>query len=457
MKKLKKLLVLMISLLLFPLTANAASGNISVSGSSTAVVGNKVTVTVTLSSSTLIGSWQMSLDYDSNYLQLTGSTAEEGGNRMAASSSSGTKKKTYTFTFKTLKKGKTNVKVSSYLAYAFSDLSQISLSQSGKSINIITQAELEASYSKDNNLKGLKVENFEITPEFNKDVLEYSAVVPENTKEINIIASLNDRKASVSGAGTKEVTSGVNTFDIVVRAENGSTKTYKLNVEVKDANPINVEINKNNYTVVKIKENLPAINSFEESTVKINEFEIPAYYNDKIKLTLVGLKSTDGTVKLYKYKNDKYEEYVEINSGTLQITPTKITNVLDGYKRKEILIDGVKIEALVVKDNSKFALIYGINVINGKEGFYSYNIQSKNILQYDSEMINLLKDKNQDYMYVLYVAAGLVGLSLIIIIALISSNGKKNKLIKKYLEIQNNKENNSSNQIKEDKKKINKE
>lgn len=64
-KKIKRLLLL-VALTIIPLQVNAASANVSVSGSSTAVVGNKITLTVKLSSGTSIGSWQMMLDYGEN-------------------------------------------------------------------------------------------------------------------------------------------------------------------------------------------------------------------------------------------------------------------------------------------------------------------------------------------------------------------------------------------------------
>ena len=59
MKKIKYFIITIISLLIIPLGVNAASGTIKVTGSSQVVVGNKITLTVKLSSSTKIGSWQM--------------------------------------------------------------------------------------------------------------------------------------------------------------------------------------------------------------------------------------------------------------------------------------------------------------------------------------------------------------------------------------------------------------
>ncbi len=129
MKKIKYFIIVVISLFIIPLTVNAASGTIKVtSTTSRVVVGNKITFTVTLSSLTPMISWEMDLNYDRNYLELVSTNSEGNGTRMVSSSASGTTKKTYTFTFKTKKTGSTTVKVDTYDAYAFDDLSKINLS-----------------------------------------------------------------------------------------------------------------------------------------------------------------------------------------------------------------------------------------------------------------------------------------------------------------------------------------
>jgi len=309
-KKIKILLLAICCLVVMPFECLASSANINVTGTSTAVVGNKVTVTVTLSSSTKIGSWQMNLNYDKSYLQLTNSTAEAGGTGIAGYDAKGLNKKTYTFTFKTLKTGSTKVSVGSYLAYDYNTMDEMSLTANSKMIKIITQQELEASYSKDNNLASLDVEGFLLSPSFEKDVTEYAVVVPEDTKSIKISAKARDGKASVSGTGEKEVTSGTNNFEITVRAENGSEKVYKINVEVKDANPINANVDGNLYTVVKIKDYLPSLNTYQDHTILIEDMEIPAYKNDNTGLVLVGLKDSAGEISLFIYdENDgSYKE-----------------------------------------------------------------------------------------------------------------------------------------------------
>ena len=312
MKKITMIFLAIICLVLMPLNTMAASGSISVTSSSTAVVGNKITVTVTLSSSTSIGSWQMDLNYDKAYLQLTGSTAEGGGTRMVNSSATGTKKKSYTFTFKALKSGSTRVSVSSYLAYAYTDISEMSLTSGSKTIKIMTQQELEASYSKDNTLKDLSVEGYQLDKEFNKDTLEYTIIVPTGTTSVKVTATKNDSTASVSGDGEVDVTEGLNTIPIVVTAQNGDQKTYNLIVNVEDQNPINVKVDNDDYVVVKNSSQLTAPPTFSENKTTINNIEVPSFINDATGITLVGLKDNTGNIGLYIYENNVYTKYKEM-------------------------------------------------------------------------------------------------------------------------------------------------
>ncbi len=439
MKRIKKIFMAMLIGLLFPCIVNAASGSINIASSSTVVVGNKVTVTVTISSGTKMGSWQMSLNYDKSYLQLTNSTARDGGTFMIDyAEDPGVLKKTYTFTFKTLKSGTTKLSVDGYRAYVSSDLSALNLSANTKQIRIITQAELEASYSKNNNLSALEVEGFTLTPEFKTDVLEYSVVVPENTKEVNIKATVQDKRASVNGIGTQAVNPGANKFSVVVRAQSGAEKTYVINVEVKDENPINVAVNGKNYTVVKIKENLPAANLYAETTININGFEIPAYKNDNTNLVLVGLKDEEGNISLYIYNKDKneYQEYNEIGVNKITIYPLTSNEEIKGYKKDTITINGVKVDGYYYTKDSDYVIIYGINVETGDKGFYMYDKKMQSLIKYNDEYIIDLNKKIELYSYIIIGFSGVFILMIIIMISLAkkkSGKQKKQKPIEKEI------------------------
>ncbi len=429
MRKIKVILISLFCLLVIPKTVFAASGKINVSGTSTVVVGNNVTVTVTLSSSTLIGSWEMSLNYDKNYLQLRSATSESNGIRMAASTATGVKSKSYTFTFKTLKKGSTSVSVGGYLAYAYADLSEISLSSNSKKINIITQAELEASYSKNNNLASLGVEGFTLTPEFNANTLEYSVIVPEDTKNVNITGTVQDKKASITGVGVQQVNQGNNKFLVTVKAENGSEKTYTINVDVKDENPIEVTVGDKKYTVVKIKENLPIVSLYNEYSIKINEFDIPAYKNDYTGLVLVGLKDNEGNISLFIYddENNSYKEYSELKSSQITIYPLKPEENIEGYKKGNVKIQDIDVEGFYLNEDSDFFVIYGVNVETGDKGFYMYDKKMQTLIKYNDELSSLLSEKIKLYTYIIIGFISLSVVMLIIIIVLVCKKGKKKK------------------------------
>lgn len=435
MKKIKILLLGLVCALLIPIEANAASGSIGVSGSSTAVVGNKITITVTLSSGTSIGSWQMDLNYDKNYLQLTASTAEGGGTRMVNSSATGVKKKTYTFTFKALKSGSTRVSVSSYLAYAFVDMSEISLSDSSKSIKIMTQQELEATYSKDNNLKSLSVEGYELDKEFNKDTLEYIVNVPTGTKSVKIKATENDSKASVSGDGEVTVTEGLNTIPIVVTAQNGSSKTYTLTINVEDQNPINVTIDNKNYTVVKNEELLTAPLTFTDAKITINDIEIPAFTNTISDITLVGLKDEQGNIKLFVYNNGKYSKFNEMNLKSYLLIPVAFDKKLDLIKTS-VTINGEEMEAYKYSEKSDFVIINAKNLEDGTTNLYLYDTKNNTASLYDETFINETNETLRNYTFVIVAFAGALLLMFIVIFSLLHSLKKKQKKINKFIEKQ---------------------
>ena len=439
MKRIKMLLVGLICALFMPSVVNAASGSISVSGASSAVVGNRVTITVTLSSSTPIGSWQMDLNYDREYLQLVSSSAEAGGTAMVNSSASGTRSKSYTFVFKTLKTGSTRVSVSSYLAYAYSDLSQLDLSTSSKTIRIMTQEELEATYSKNNNLKDITVtvgeETYELDPEFNSDTLEYSVTVPTGTTLVQVEATRSDSTASVDGDGEIEVTEGLNTIPIVVTAQNGEEKTYTLVVNVEDQNPINVTVDGESFTVVKSATLLTAPASYTETTVQIDGFDIPAFVNEAIGYTLVGLKDESGNVSLYRYLDGDYSLYNEFNTKSYTLVPVSFTEELD-YIKTTVEINGVTVDAYKYSEDSNLVIINALNLEAGEESLYLYDPKDGAVILFDDSFIKEANQTIEYYSYVILAFGGAIFLMLILIFALLHSTKKKQKKINQFIEKQ---------------------
>lgn len=428
----KRILILFsfICMVILPFQVNAASANISVSGSSTAMVGSTVTVNVNLSSSTPMGSWQFLVNYDSSMLQLS-----SGNVRVAdyTSVSGGEKSKSYTLKFKTLKSGTTKVSVGSYIVYAY-DESEMSVTGGSKSIKIMSQAELEATYSKNNNLSSIKVDDYELTPAFDKNTTDYKVTVPSNVEKVNVSATAEDRKSKISGTGEIEVAEGENKVELIVTAENGSTKKYNVVINVEDDNPIQVEVDKKKYSVVKRASSLTKPDLFEETKVKIGEVEVPGFINQTSKITLVGLKDEGGNISLFIYKNNKYQKFNEIKSDSLSIIFTEMKNVPTNYKKTTTKINDQDVVAYKLS-GEKLLLVYGINLATGKENYYTYDTSLKTLQIFDKDKYEARIKEEKTNKYIIYAMSGLVLFTIIFLILIISKNSK----LKKMLSLKNDK------------------
>lgn len=92
--------------------------------------------------------------------------------------------------------------------------------------------------SPNNKLASLEVAGYSLTPTFSQDRESYDLIVNPSTDRIAVNAVAADSKASVNGAGTVALQSGNNTVSIEVRAENGSVRTYRLNVVRQGSAPV---------------------------------------------------------------------------------------------------------------------------------------------------------------------------------------------------------------------------
>ena len=455
MKKIKRLSILIVSLL-FTITVDAATAKITVSTSkSQVVVGNTFTVTTKISGSGL-GSWQWTLNYDTKKFKLV-----SGGN-VFFFSESGENQKSKTWTLKAIAKGSGTISVKAAGAFAYKDESTMKVTTNSKTVKVITQAELEASYSKDNNLKSLSVEGLKLEPEFNKDTTDYKVTAESNTTEIKINATKSDSKADLSGTGTFKVTEGENKFTITVEAENGSIKKYNITVNVTDPNPITASINDKNYTVVKRESNLTKPEDYEKTEITINESKVPAFYNEVNNFTLVGLKDENGDISLFLYdkETNTFSEYKEIKLDQIKLYPLSIDKEIDNYKLTKIKINDIEFDALML-DNSDYAVIHAQNMNNGTSDYYTYDTKTNTVIRYTDETLKPLKDKITKYEKMIILLCGETLLIFFILICILIAkirNTKKRKLMHKMMlkqkeqELKEQEEKKSHEEVKEETK-----
>lgn len=405
MKKIGQIIALALTLFCFQFKVHA--GDLSIYASTTSViVGNSVVITVK----------------GNNIAGKLSLTSSNGGILSGGASAFWIDNSTVTYTFKAVSIGSATVTVKPIDVADYNNGSSYTTS---KSVTINVRTKPVIVLSGDNNLSNLGIENYSLTPEFNKDTLEYNVELEPDTSEINISATASHGGATIEGAGTREVTDGDNRLEIKVTAENGSSRIYVINAKVKEYNPIEVNINDEKYTVVRKKSLITPPENYTETTVTINEEEIPAYYSEITKYTLVSLKDANGNQNFYIYQNGEYHLYKELTFNQMKICLLDIPQIPDGYSKSTIVYNDENLEAYKLNPNSKYAILYGMNVATGEEHYYSYE-SSENTLQiYHTEEIDLLNEKVEQYVYLII---GLLGLSFIfLIIMLILVFKKRNK------------------------------
>ena len=79
-------------------------------------------------------------------------------------------------------------------------------------------------------LASLAVSVGTLTPEFRRDVREYTVIVPNETERITVTASPLNAAATVTGTGEQVLAVGANTVTLTVTAESGAAETYTLSV-----------------------------------------------------------------------------------------------------------------------------------------------------------------------------------------------------------------------------------
>ena len=422
-----------------PQTVFAASGSTSVSVSSGSVnIGDTVTVTVKASGpSGEKANATMTLSYDSSVLQFVScnTTYGGGGGSVMATGES------YTVTLKAVSAGNSSLSVSANDGVIFDSNEEMdSMSGSSASVTVKNAAGsttgsdgstasnssgtstgsstdsasgtdgAAASQSADNSLKELNISPGTLSPAFSGKTTTYSATVGSDVTNIAVSATPVNEKAVVeSVTGNTNLKSGSNAIKIVVRAENGVTATYTVNVtkqggasddaatagegeaettetpEVSDGNTVTV--NGTAYTISEnfAAENIPA--DFSETTVNYQGADYRGVSYDKgsvVMLYLVqdGAEESTGSFFVYDSTRETLYPFVKMVNGehyVIALLPPVDYTMPDTMQQTQLtLADGSLVTAYQETQEegseveSEFYTFYGVNS-DGTEGWYQYD------------------------------------------------------------------------------------
>ena len=329
MKKVKFLLLFLISIFAFNINVFAASGSLGVSSSSV-YVGDSFTVTANVSSA---AAWNI-------HVSASGPVSGCSINQADATADAMDTNKTFSATCTATGTGTITITLSGDVTSA-SNGNAVNVSGS-RSVTVSTRPtppsnnnnnnnnnsnshnnngnnnQATDNRSKNNNIKELSVEGYDLTKVDNNN---YTLSVPNDVTSINIKATAEDSKSKVTGAGSHDINIGENNIEVVVTAENGSQNKITIKVTRKDGYYLEDldSVLKNN---------------------KIDDINITIKSDTKITAQdLEKIKSSGKTVKFNYYNDDKSLVYSWIVDGTkLKNTNDLLTTISnDSDNKKDIL------------------------------------------------------------------------------------------------------------------------
>ena len=144
------------------------------------------------------------------------------------------------------------------------------------------------------NLSNLGIKPNDFTG-FKAGTTSYNVTVPADVEAVEVYATAQDSKSKIAGTGKKQLQEGENKLEVTVTAEDGTKKTYTINV-TKSGKTENTEENEENEETEENKENEETNESSKGlSELKIEDLELtPKFQTDIYEYTLkyVGTETT---------------------------------------------------------------------------------------------------------------------------------------------------------------------
>ena len=433
------LLTLCICLMTPQMHAKAASGKTTIAVSVGSLnIGQTVTVTAkALSASGDSAYANMVLTYDAGILEFVSCNATYGGGGGSISVASDS----FSVTLKAISAGKASISLSATDGVIYGTEEELD-SMAGSSTSVTVKNEAAgsntgnnnntgsntntAALSADNSLKALTISPGTLSPAFKGSTTKYTATVDNSVTSIAVSATPVNEKATIeSVTGNTNLAVGANVVQIVVKAENGTTATYKITVtrqaagttgsettttggengddgNVDSETPEDTEevdttetpvsaadvvINNTTYHIADnfTEEQIPA--DFTEATVNFRGTECRGLTFDKGTISLIYLETdnvdaTTGRFFIYDETRDVVYDFMKFTAGeSSYVIPllAPLDSVLpESYVQVSLQMPENTVMTayqLPVEDGeeaSDFYIFYGVNQ-DGTEGWYQYD------------------------------------------------------------------------------------
>ena len=411
-------IVLLFGCLLVP-DIEAKADNLYIALSDTTVkIGDTITVSVTVPAGV---SATVNLTYPTDLLTYSSASDTASANAGTVSMTIGSygssnKRSVGTVTFQAKSSGKATFSAAAPIA-GNQEGDRVSVTGASASVNIKNETGDDAengdnaNKSSDNSLSSLTLSAGKLSPAFKYNITNYTAEVENNVTSVVVSAKANNENATVESVkGGEKLVVGSNKIQIVVKAENGVTATYVVNVTRKaagdddkqkdsekdeqqdgDLSQQYYEINGQKlYPATSIPEDAVP-QDFEQGIMKLWEKDYPYLYNDKIGsqiclLYLVDENKENGALYMVM-DSAPYEAYpyVSFSSefGYIVVVPDADETTLPaGYKAGTLDIEGKgSIGAYYYGKDKGVCLVYAVNN-EGNYGWYLYDVNERTYMRY---------------------------------------------------------------------------
>ena len=459
----RKYLIIALVLLIPKIVLAAPSASIS-TNANTIEKGKSVTVTVTLSDT---AAWN---------IKITGSGAATCSTKQADVTSDGkSTTKKFTLSCTSTSEGTINFVVTGDITSGTGETKDISLTK---------EVTVTKPKSSDNTLSDLKVDG-ETVPGFSSGQTTYTLKDNSGTS-INISATVNDTKASVTGTGAKTLKYGKNTFGVTVTAENGSKKTYNIVVNKPDPRSTNnnlktlsvsggtIDFNKNTTSyLIKVEHDVESVTitaSVEDAkanvtgtgtkTLKdyVNEFKIVVKAeNESTKTYIVKVARKDAQGNYGKLSTDNTVKSISITNYDIKFNKdTKTYNVLVEEEVNEIEIKVTPNDSkatISIENNTDLKtglnkVVVKVTAENGDTNEYLFNVyrigeeKEEEVIPTPIPTNDDKREDTNDKINIWMIISGIELLLIIILLALLllkkrNSKNKKEDTIVETLSINN--------------------
>lgn len=233
--------------------------------------------------------------------------------------------------------------------------------------------------SNDTSLNSLSASNISLS--YDSNTLTYSGITSENKTVIS--ASATDSNAKViEGTGEKNLNYGSNNYNVIVKAENGNTKTYKVNISRLDdrsnnnylsslfVSNTNIDFNKTkteyNLTTNSSEVVISAAKEDNKSSVsgdtgkKSLNYGLNKFY---VKVTSESLSTRTYTINITRNdtrSNNNYIKNITLSKGSIKFNKETTTYNINVDKT----VEKIKVSASLDDNKSKFVSGFAPREVN---------------------------------------------------------------------------------------------